>query len=52
MTGGMMTSTPLTLLFIPTIYTIIEERGLREKVKADEPIAEGIPEPLQPLGAD
>ena len=50
--GGMVTSTLITLLFIPTIYTIIEERGHRAKVKADEPIAEGMPEPLQPIGAD
>ena len=50
--GGMVTSTLITLLFIPTIYTIIEERGSREKVKADKPIAEGMPEPLQPIGAD
>ncbi len=50
--GGMVTSTLITLLFIPTIYTIIEERGSREKVKADKPIAEGMPEPLQPMGAD
>ncbi len=50
--GGMITSTLITLLFIPTIYTMIEERGSHEKVKSDEPIAEGMPEPLQPLGAD
>jgi HAE1 family hydrophobic/amphiphilic exporter-1 len=50
--GGMITSTLITLLFIPTIYTMIEERGAHEKVKSDEPIAEGMPEPLQPLGAD
>lgn len=50
--GGMITSTLITLLFIPTIYTMIEERGAREKVKSDEPIAEGMPEPLQPIGAD
>jgi hydrophobic/amphiphilic exporter-1 (mainly G- bacteria), HAE1 family len=48
--GGMLTSTLITLLFIPTIYTIIEERG--EKEPATEPIVEGIPEPLRPLGAD
>lgn len=50
--GGMITSTLITLLFIPTIYTIIEERGEHEKVKADDSIAEGMPEPLQPMGAD
>ncbi|MDX2044731.1 MAG: efflux RND transporter permease subunit [Acidobacteriota bacterium] len=50
--GGMLTSTLITLLFVPTIYTIIEERGAREKVKSDDPIAEGMPEPLQPIGAD
>ena len=46
--GGMLTSTLITLLFIPTIYTIIEERG--EKEPATEPLAEGMPEPLRPLG--
>jgi HAE1 family hydrophobic/amphiphilic exporter-1 len=48
--GGLVTSTLITLLFIPTIYTIIEERGLREK--ATEVEVEGMPEPLRPLGAD
>jgi hydrophobic/amphiphilic exporter-1 (mainly G- bacteria), HAE1 family len=50
--GGMLTSTLITLLFIPTIYTMIEERGLREKVPAREIEGEGAPEPLQPMGAD
>lgn len=50
--GGLVTSTLITLLFIPTIYTMIEERGLREKVREQEFEAEGIPEPLQPIGAD
>lgn len=48
--GGLTTSTLITLLFIPTIYTMIEERGLREK--ATEVEAEGSPQPLQPIGAD
>jgi hydrophobic/amphiphilic exporter-1 (mainly G- bacteria), HAE1 family len=50
--GGMITSTLITLLFIPTIYTMIEERGLREEATEKEPLGEGMPEPLQPLGAD
>ncbi|MGH9838972.1 MAG: efflux RND transporter permease subunit [Blastocatellia bacterium] len=50
--GGMLTSTLITLLFIPTIYTIIEERGLREKAPARDVEAEGAPQPLQPIGAD
>jgi HAE1 family hydrophobic/amphiphilic exporter-1 len=50
--GGLTTSTLITLLFIPTIYTMIEERGQRETVPAREVEAEGMPEPLQPLGAD
>jgi HAE1 family hydrophobic/amphiphilic exporter-1 len=49
--GGMITSTLITLLFIPTIYTMIEERGLRETEPVRD-IAEGSPEPLQPIGAD
>ncbi|HEX8999017.1 MAG TPA: efflux RND transporter permease subunit [Blastocatellia bacterium] len=48
--GGLTTSTLITLLFIPTIYTMLEERGLREK--ATEIEAEGSPQPLQPMGAD
>lgn len=48
--GGLTTSTLITLLFIPTIYTMIEERGLREK--ATEVETEGSPQPLQPIGAD
>jgi HAE1 family hydrophobic/amphiphilic exporter-1 len=48
--GGLTTSTLITLLFIPTIYTIIEERGHRKE--ATEVEAEGMPQPLQPLGAD
>ncbi len=50
--GGLTTSTLITLLFIPTIYTMIEERGLREKAPAREVELEGAPEPLQPIGAD
>ncbi len=48
--GGLTTSTLITLLFIPTIYTMIEERGLREEKPEIE--VEGVPEPLRPLGAD
>lgn len=48
--GGLTTSTLITLIFIPTIYTIIEERGTRKE--ATEVEAEGVPEPLRPLGAD
>jgi HAE1 family hydrophobic/amphiphilic exporter-1 len=50
--GGLVTSTLITLLFIPTIYTMIEERGLREKAPARNLEVEGAPEPLRPLGAD
>lgn len=50
--GGLTTSTLITLLFIPTIYTMIEERGLREKVPVKEIEPEAVPQPLQPLGAD
>jgi HAE1 family hydrophobic/amphiphilic exporter-1 len=50
--GGLATSTLITLLFIPTIYTMIEEGGLREKAPAREIAGEGAPEPLQPIGAD
>jgi HAE1 family hydrophobic/amphiphilic exporter-1 len=50
--GGMITSTLITLLFIPTIYTMIEERGEKERVRETEGLGKGIAEPLQPLGAD
>jgi len=50
--GGLMTSTLITLLFIPTIYTMIEERGLREKSKVKETERGASPEPLEPVGAD
>jgi len=50
--GGMLTSTLITLLFIPTIYTMIEERRLHEKAPAREIEGEGAPEPLQPMGPD
>ncbi|MFN0124427.1 MAG: efflux RND transporter permease subunit [Blastocatellia bacterium] len=51
--GGMITSTLITLLFIPTIYTIIEERGQRESVPAKDGLdMDAIPQPLKPLGAD
>ncbi|NOT63311.1 MAG: efflux RND transporter permease subunit, partial [Acidobacteria bacterium] len=49
--GGLTTSTLITLLFIPTIYTIIEERGHR-KAATTESEFEGSPQPLQPIGAD
>ncbi|MGH9936816.1 MAG: efflux RND transporter permease subunit [Blastocatellia bacterium] len=50
--GGMLTSTLITLFFIPTIYTMIEERGLREEAPAKDLGVEGAPQPLEPLGAD
>lgn len=50
--GGMLTSTLITLLFIPTIYTMIEERGLREEAPAKDLGVEGAPQPLEPIGAD
>ncbi len=50
--GGMLTSTLITLLFIPTIYTIIEERGLREEAPAREVEGQGAPEPLRPIGPE
>jgi HAE1 family hydrophobic/amphiphilic exporter-1 len=50
--GGMVTSTLITLLFIPTIYTMIEERGEKERVRENNLVKDGMPEPLQPLGAD
>jgi len=50
--GGLTASTLITLLFIPTIYTMIEERGLREKTPVRDHETEGAPEPLQPIGAD
>lgn len=50
--GGLVTSTLITLVFIPTIYTMIEDRGLREKVTEKERIQDRVAEPLQPLGAD
>jgi HAE1 family hydrophobic/amphiphilic exporter-1 len=50
--GGLTASTLITLLFIPTIYTMIEERGLHEKEPARDLETEGSPEPLQPIGAD
>jgi HAE1 family hydrophobic/amphiphilic exporter-1 len=50
--GGMITSTLITLLFIPTVYTMIEERGLREEAPAKDLGVEGSPQPLEPIGAD
>jgi HAE1 family hydrophobic/amphiphilic exporter-1 len=50
--GGMVTSTLITLLFIPTIYTMIEERGEKERVRETDLVKDGMPEPLQPPGAD
>ncbi len=51
--GGLMTSTLITLLFIPTIYTMIEERGLgRKRVKVRETDRGAAPDSLEPVGAD
>lgn len=50
--GGLITSTLITLIFIPTIYTMIEERGLREKATEKDRVKDGVAEPLQPIGAD
>jgi HAE1 family hydrophobic/amphiphilic exporter-1 len=50
--GGLTTSTLITLLFIPTIYTMIEERGLKERVKVDERERGAAPDSLEPVGAD
>jgi HAE1 family hydrophobic/amphiphilic exporter-1 len=51
--GGLLTSTMITLLFIPTIYTMIEERGLyRKKVEVREDEKGAAPESLEPVGAD
>lgn len=50
--GGLVTSTLITLIFIPTIYTMIEERGLHEKATEKERIQDRVAEPLQPIGAD
>jgi HAE1 family hydrophobic/amphiphilic exporter-1 len=46
--GGLMTSMLITLLFIPTLYTMIEERGLRRE-EVTERETGAIPEPA---GAD
>jgi HAE1 family hydrophobic/amphiphilic exporter-1 len=48
--GGMLTSTLITLLFIPTIYTMIEDRRQREEAPVKD--LESSPQPLEPLGAD
>lgn len=50
--GGLLTSTLITLVFIPTIYTMIEERGLRQEQKVTDTEPEGVVEPLRPIGAD
>jgi HAE1 family hydrophobic/amphiphilic exporter-1 len=50
--GGLVTSTLITLLFIPTIYTMIEERGLREEADVREPRRGVAPDSLEPVGAD
>ena len=51
--GGLLTSTLITLLFIPTIYTIIEERGMYRKRVTDEDEQRGAaPDSLEPVGAD
>ena len=49
--GGLLTSTLITLLFIPTIYTIIEERGMYRKTVTDEERG-AAPDSLEPIGAD
>jgi HAE1 family hydrophobic/amphiphilic exporter-1 len=50
--GGLVTSTLITLLFIPTIYTMIEERGLREEADVRGPRRGVAPDSLEPIGAD
>lgn len=50
--GGLITSTLITLLFIPTLYTMIEERGLRERVPVRERERGAAPDSLEPVGAD
>ncbi len=49
--GGLLTSTLITLIFIPTLYTTIEERGLvRKKATVEE--TGTAPDSLEPVGAD
>jgi HAE1 family hydrophobic/amphiphilic exporter-1 len=51
--GGLLTSTLITLVFIPTIYTIIEERGMYPKrVTTKEDERGTAPDSLEPVGAD
>jgi HAE1 family hydrophobic/amphiphilic exporter-1 len=51
--GGLLTSTLITLLFIPTIYTIIEERGMyRKRVTVEGEERGAAPDSLEPVGAD
>ena len=51
--GGLVTSTLITLLFIPTIYTMIEERGMyRKEVTAEGEQRGAAPDSLEPVGAD
>ncbi|MBI3894405.1 MAG: efflux RND transporter permease subunit [Acidobacteria bacterium] len=51
--GGLITSTAITLLFIPTLYAIAEERTERRAAEAARRAAVGpVPEPLSPAEAD
>ncbi|MBI1955974.1 MAG: efflux RND transporter permease subunit, partial [Acidobacteria bacterium] len=51
--GGLLTSTAITLLFIPTLYAIAEERSERRATEAARrAAAELMPEPLSPVEAD
>ena len=51
--GGLLTSTAITLLFIPTLYAIAEERSERRAAEAaSREAAELLPEPLSHAEAD
>jgi len=50
--GGLTTSTLITLLFIPTIYTMIEERGERRQEVTIKETERGAAPGLEPAGAD
>jgi HAE1 family hydrophobic/amphiphilic exporter-1 len=45
--GGLSTSTLITLVLVPVVYLIIEERGERAKVRARE----AVPATVEGLGA-
>ena len=51
--GGLLTSTLITLLFIPTIYTIIEERGMYREAGHGRGTKQrgAAPDSLEPVGA-